>query len=113
LISSVLLLFANVIFNLGGNSDYVTAKLCIDNNDGDNTPSCKSQRASDNNNVRDVPTSSGADDRTNHNNADRFEAHKPFNHDGGNIDHHNTDNHKDGGNGHHSKDDTPFSLPFP
>ena len=26
----------------------MTAKLCIDNNDGDNTQSCKSQRASDN-----------------------------------------------------------------
>ena len=54
-----------------------------------------------------------SDDPTNHNNPDRFNAHEPFNHEGGNIDHHNTDYHKDGGNGHHSKDDTPFSLPFP
>lgn len=102
-----------MIFNLTGNSDYVTAKLCIDKNGGDNTPSCKSQRASDNYNVRDVQTSAGADERTNHNNPDRFDGHEPFNHDGGNIAHHNTDNHKDGGNRHQSKNDTPFSLPFP
>ena len=97
---------------LGGNSNYANAKICSDNNDGnDHASSCRSLRQLESNDGKALASAS-TNDGTNENNLDTSGNHGSSNHDFG-KDHNNDENHRRGGSEHLSKDDTPFSLPFP